>query len=88
MLSFSPVRGLDPLDGWSPSPFILGQTDPLGPSIMGCMDSLLDGWMPLVPSLLGTVGNTLNLASVISVLILTRRPFFMDCKDNTASPTP
>ena len=37
-------------DGWTPSPSVLGQMDPLGLSVLGWMDFPLDGWISLAYS--------------------------------------
>ena len=60
---------LDPLDGWTPGPSILGQMDTLDQSVLGWMDSSLDGWTSLASSdRTLTVSNALDQNAISDAL--------------------
>ena len=58
---------LDPLGGWAPGPSVLGQMDPLCSSVLGWMNSPLDGWTSLAYS-----DRTLSVTLSIITLSVTR----------------
>ena len=67
---YSCRRMVNPLDGWTPSPSVLGQMDalgPWGPSVLGWMDYPLDG-----PPWRSEKARTLSVTPSIVTLAVTR----------------